>query len=80
MTRQGLLRASISLLALAALSLPATAAGKQTKVSKNHCEVIAGGCFVEIPDFPGERIDRRLLKDPAGRCASGPTPGPWWTT
>ena len=63
MRRQGLLRASISLLALAALSLPATAAGKQTRISKNHCEVIGGGRFVEIPDFPGERIDRRLLKD-----------------
>ena len=63
MTRQGLVRASISLLALAALAVPATGAGKQTKISKNHCEVIGGGRFVEIPEFPGERIDRRLLAD-----------------
>jgi hypothetical protein len=63
MTRQGLVRTSTTLLALAALALPAAVAGKQTKISKNHCEVIGGGRFVEIPDFPGERIDRRLLKD-----------------
>lgn len=34
-----------------------------TKVSHNVCETTGGGKFVPIPDFPGERVDRRLLQD-----------------
>jgi hypothetical protein len=33
------------------------------KISKNVCLTTGGGRFVDIPGFPGERIDRRLLPD-----------------
>jgi hypothetical protein len=33
------------------------------KISKNVCLTTGGGKFVDIPGFPGERIDRRLLPD-----------------
>jgi hypothetical protein len=56
-------RRVLMLLALAALAMPATAHAGATKISKNHCEVSGGGEIVEIPEFPGERIDRRLLSD-----------------
>ena len=34
-----------------------------TKLGPRLCETTYGGKFVAIPDFPGERIDRRLLTD-----------------
>jgi hypothetical protein len=45
--------------------LVATAAGKMqsTKIDRNLCETKHGGKFVDIPGFPGEKIDRRLLED-----------------
>ena len=63
MRRQGATRVLISLLACAALGLPAAAQAGSTKISKHHCETTGGGRFVGIPDFPGERIDSRLLAD-----------------
>lgn len=36
-----------------------------TKIGKHLCETTGGGKFVKIPGFPGEKIDRRLLKDVA---------------
>lgn len=33
------------------------------KLSPNVCQTTGGGRFVAIPDFPGERIDQRLLPD-----------------
>ena len=33
------------------------------KIAPNVCQTTGGGRFVDIPDFPGERIDRRLLPD-----------------
>ena len=53
----------VSMLACAALCAPAGAHAGSAKISKNHCETSGGGRFVEIPEFPGERIDRRLLAD-----------------
>jgi hypothetical protein len=43
----------------------ATAAGRMqsTKVDRHLCETKHGGKFVDIPGFPGEKIDRRLLAD-----------------
>jgi hypothetical protein len=57
--------ASISLLALALALLVAAPAGatQSTKLGKHLCQTSGGGAFVDIPEFPGERIDRRLLTD-----------------
>jgi hypothetical protein len=50
--------------ALATL-LVATALGKMSSVrlDRHLCETTHGGKFVDIPGFPGEQIDRRLLPD-----------------
>jgi uncharacterized membrane protein YgcG len=50
----------VGALALAA----APAAGmRSAKIAPHLCKTVNGGRFVEIPGFPGERIDRRLLPD-----------------
>ena len=36
---------------------------QSTKLSRHLCKTVGGGKFVDIPGFPGERIDRRLLRD-----------------
>jgi hypothetical protein len=44
----------------------ATAGGskmRSTKLDKHLCETTGGGKIAQIPGFPGERIDRRLLAD-----------------
>ena len=48
-----------------ALSIAGLAAAKMTshKLAPKLCETTGGGKFVDIPGFPGERIDRRLLAD-----------------
>jgi hypothetical protein len=51
-------------LAIAGIAaVPAPAAMQSTRIGKHLCKTIGGGRFVKIPGFPGERIDRRLLKD-----------------
>ena len=55
-----------ALVATAALSLVpgvAHARMRSTVLERNLCETVGGGRFVDIPGFPGERIDRRLLRD-----------------
>ena len=58
---------AVGLLVAAALALvgvaAATGAMRSEKVSNRLCETTGGGRFVKIPGFPGERIDRRLLRD-----------------
>jgi hypothetical protein len=52
--------------ATAALVAPADAGKskmRSTKLDKHLCQTTGGGAFVDIPDFPGEQIDRRLLTD-----------------
>ena len=53
--------------AVAALTLsaaaPASARMKTTKQADGTCLTVGGGRFVDIPGFPGEQIDRRLLRD-----------------
>jgi hypothetical protein len=51
--------------ALLALALVAIAAAemRSTKLAPLLCETTGGGRIVRIPDFRGERIDRRLLTD-----------------
>jgi hypothetical protein len=49
--------------ALAAAAVPANARMHSTKVEPGVCLTKGGGRFVNIPGFPGEMIDRRLLRD-----------------
>jgi hypothetical protein len=51
------------LIALAALAVAAPAKMTTTELSGKLCFVHGGGRFVDIPGFPGEMIDRRLLRD-----------------
>ncbi|MDX6587378.1 MAG: hypothetical protein QOI31_1851 [Solirubrobacterales bacterium] len=49
---------------LAALtSTPASATMQSVQISDKVCQTTGGGKFVDIPGFPGEKIDRRLLND-----------------
>ena len=50
---------------LAGLATAATAGKgmRSVEVGNKLCKTTGGGRFVDIPDFPGEEIDRRLLKD-----------------
>jgi hypothetical protein len=50
-------------IALVATVAPASAEMRSEKLGKNLCKTVGGGKFVDIPGFPGERIDRRLLPD-----------------
>lgn len=52
----------VIVLALAGASAT-SARMKSTKLAGGVCLTEGGGRFVEIPGFPGERIDRRLLPD-----------------
>jgi hypothetical protein len=58
--------AAILLLLAAAATLLATSAFgrmRSLEVDRHLCKTVHGGKFVDIPGFPGERIDRRLLAD-----------------
>lgn len=56
-----------ALLAIAVAGLAvapdAPAKMRSTKLAPGLCKTVGGGKFVDIPAFPGERIDRRLLRD-----------------
>jgi hypothetical protein len=53
-----------AVLALAGIALAARSSKMtSTKLGPRLCETVGGGKFVDIPEFPGERIDRRLLTD-----------------
>jgi len=53
-----------ALLAVIALGAsPVGAEMRSDRIDRHLCKTIGGGRFVPIPGFPGERIDRRLLKD-----------------
>jgi hypothetical protein len=45
------------------MAAPADGRMVSRKISKNVCLTTGGGKFVDIPGFPGERVDRRLLTD-----------------
>jgi hypothetical protein len=44
-------------------AVPAQGAMVSTQLREHLCKTVGGGKFVRIPGFPGEKIDRRLLKD-----------------
>ncbi len=48
---------------LAAIAVAAPARMTTTELAGKLCFVKGGGRFVDIPGFPGEMIDRRLLRD-----------------
>jgi hypothetical protein len=54
---------ALTTLALATVAIPVTARMHSTKVEAGLCLTEGGGRFVGIPDFPGEKVDRRLLRD-----------------
>lgn len=58
-----LLTCLLALAAVAASTAVAPAAMRSKKIDRNLCRTTGGGRFVDIPGFPGERIDRRLLPD-----------------
>jgi uncharacterized membrane protein YgcG len=58
----GVLAAAAVLAALA--SAPFSSARMQSvEISNKVCQTTGGGRIVDIPGFPGEKIDRRLLQD-----------------
>ena len=59
---RALLALTLAVLTLGAVAI-ATAAMQSVKVGPLLCETTGGGRFVRIPDFRGEKIDRRLLDD-----------------
>ena len=54
---------AVGFLALILGAGPSPAKMKSVELSRFVCQTTGGGDFVNIPGFPGERIDRRLLKD-----------------
>jgi hypothetical protein len=46
-----------------AMAYPAAAEMRSTLIDRHLCKTVGGGRFVDIPGFPGEKIDRRLLAD-----------------
>jgi hypothetical protein len=67
LTRRRIARASIALSLVAliagAAASPATAKMRSKVIDRHLCKTVGGGRFVDIPGFPGEQIDRRLLRD-----------------
>jgi hypothetical protein len=62
-TLRRLLPVVLGLTAAALAASPASAEMQSVKLDRHLCETTGGGRFVPIPDFPGEKIDRRLLPD-----------------
>jgi hypothetical protein len=61
--RTPLLVVAAAAVVVGVLATVAFAAMTSTRLEPKLCETKGGGKFVKIPDFPGEKIDRRLLTD-----------------
>jgi hypothetical protein len=59
----GVVVAAVALSAFASAPTPASARMQSTDLGNKVCQTTGGGKFVDIPGFPGEKIDRRLLRD-----------------
>lgn len=57
------LSALLGAVVAAVTATPALGTMQSTKLDRHLCETVGGGRFVEIPGFPGEYIDRRLIPD-----------------
>jgi len=55
----------VATLAVLAAIAPASAGARMqsVEIGDKVCQTTGGGKFVDIPGFPGEKIDRRLLQD-----------------
>ena len=62
-TRKLLLILAAATILLAGIAAVAAARMRSERLAPRLCETIGGGRFVGIPGFPGEKIDRRLLRD-----------------
>ncbi len=66
-TRRRRARALIALplaaLLVGAVASPAAGKMRSKVIDRNLCKTVGGGRFVDVPGFPGEQIDRRLLAD-----------------
>ena len=60
--RRALLALTVAALLVGTVAI-ATGAMRSVKLGPRLCETTGGGRFVRIPDFRGEKIDRRLLDD-----------------
>lgn len=60
---KGLIALFLTTLVVGGLAMPAGARMKSTKLEPGVCLTVGGGRFVDIPHYPGETIDRRLLRD-----------------
>ena len=60
---RALIALPLAILVAAAVASPAAAEMRSTVIDRHLCKTVHGGKFVSIPDFPGEKIDRRLLPD-----------------
>lgn len=59
-----ILAALAAVLAIGGMALAASSKRMvSTKLGPRLCSTVGGGKFVAVPEFPGERIDRRLLTD-----------------
>ena len=54
---------ALAILVAGAAALPAEGRMRVVPINDHLCKVVNGGKFVDIPGFPGEKIDRRLRKD-----------------
>ena len=63
LTRKLILTLTGAALLVAAVSGVAGARMQSERIDPGLCQTTGGGRFVAIPGFPGEQIDRRLLRD-----------------
>ena len=60
---RALIALPLAALLAGALASPAGAEMRSRVIDDHLCKTVGGGRFVDIPGFPGEEIDRRLLAD-----------------
>ena len=60
---RALIALAMAALLAGAIASPANARMRSKLIDDHLCKTVGGGRFVDIPGFPGEEIDRRLLAD-----------------
>src|SRR5688572_21702780 len=60
---RALIALPLAALLVGAVASPANARMRSKLIDDHLCKTVGGGRFVDIPGFPGEEIDRRLLAD-----------------
>jgi hypothetical protein len=54
---------SLAIIIAGLAASPAAGEMRSMKLDRHLCKTVHGGRFVPIPGFPGEKIDRRLVRD-----------------